>query len=484
MKKTLQILFITTFLVQIYCPTFINSQTNTWEKIYIIPPIQNLSQSDGYDICKTDDENYYVISSRRGVHHQAFIAKINVYGDSLWAILIDSITAYTSAPTLDNGVLVAGIAYYPFGAFMLKINSNGEIAWLHKYSENYFTSIFKIIRTWDGGFVACGSGFNYGDGLLFKINSNGDSLWCKDFVTTSFYQFNGIIENTYRDFLIYGGVAEADSGKGLLLKTDSLGNTKWLRSYYLFNRAVQFNSLDSYGNKYIILATRSDSLNKNRIGILKVDENGDTINSIDLQQNIPWNCYGSCIKVLNNNKIILSYMRGYSLLIAHAYVDIIDSSGNIFNEKEFRISDYTEFNQILPVNDGYLFVGNSDYYYWINTYVVKTDLILNYPPIGINETIELLPYQITLSQNFPNPFNPITKIKFSIPQNKSVNQLMFVSLKIYDILGRELVTLVNSYLKPGNYESEWDANNFASGIYFYKLQAGDITLTKKMTLIK
>ncbi|MFI5145287.1 MAG: T9SS type A sorting domain-containing protein, partial [Ignavibacteria bacterium] len=90
-----------------------------------------------------------------------------------------------------------------------------------------------------------------------------------------------------------------------------------------------------------------------------------------------------------------------------------------------------------------------------------------------------IPDKFDLLQNYPNPFNPSTKIKFDVPQNIGI-----VTLKIYDLLGREVIALLNKKLQPGIYEVEWDGSNFASGVYFYKLAAGDFVETKKMVLMK
>lgn len=87
-------------------------------------------------------------------------------------------------------------------------------------------------------------------------------------------------------------------------------------------------------------------------------------------------------------------------------------------------------------------------------------------------------YSFKLNQNFPNPFNPYTKIKYSIPQSS------FVILKVYDILGREIVTLVKEEQLPGNYETIFNANNLSSGIYFYQLKTENYTQTKKMILMR
>jgi len=84
----------------------------------------------------------------------------------------------------------------------------------------------------------------------------------------------------------------------------------------------------------------------------------------------------------------------------------------------------------------------------------------------------------SLSQNYPNPFNPSTKISYSIPVSG------LVRLKILDILGREVYTLVNEVKTAGNYEAEYDASRIPSGVYFYKLESGEYTKTMKMLLIK
>jgi photosystem II stability/assembly factor-like uncharacterized protein len=107
-------------------------------------------------------------------------------------------------------------------------------------------------------------------------------------------------------------------------------------------------------------------------------------------------------------------------------------------------------------------------------------------PVGINGNTEI-PKQFMLYQNYPNPFNPTTKIKFDIPfsfpPSKGVRG-MNVLLSIFNSLGQQISTLVNQNLKPGSFEVEWDDSNYPSGIYYYKLDAGDFSETKKMILLK
>jgi len=98
--------------------------------------------------------------------------------------------------------------------------------------------------------------------------------------------------------------------------------------------------------------------------------------------------------------------------------------------------------------------------------------------VGVNNQNNEIPKVFSLSQNYPNPFNPSTVINFSIPKTSMVNMV------IYDILGREVMTLVNDVMQPGEYNATFDASSLSSGVYFYKIQAGDFTDTKKMLLVK
>ncbi len=97
---------------------------------------------------------------------------------------------------------------------------------------------------------------------------------------------------------------------------------------------------------------------------------------------------------------------------------------------------------------------------------------------AVNEDKNIAPNNFSLEQNYPDPFNPSTKIKYSIPNSE------FVSLKVYDVLGKEVATLVNQQNGAGIHEVNFNASKLASGIYFYRLEAGKNILTRKMLLIK
>jgi hypothetical protein len=100
------------------------------------------------------------------------------------------------------------------------------------------------------------------------------------------------------------------------------------------------------------------------------------------------------------------------------------------------------------------------------------------PSVGVKETPNISPIKFELHQNYPNPFNPSTTIQFDIPK------AAFVTLKVYNVLGQEVATLVNEKREAGRYEVEFDGSKLTSGVYFYRLQAGSFVQTRKMILLK
>ncbi len=98
--------------------------------------------------------------------------------------------------------------------------------------------------------------------------------------------------------------------------------------------------------------------------------------------------------------------------------------------------------------------------------------------VSVEQTSDQMPAEFKLSQNYPNPFNPSTIIKFAIPQSE------FVTMKVYDVLGREVSTIVNQNLTAGSYEVNFDASDLAAGMYIYQIKAGNFVSAKKMMLLK
>ena len=125
-------------------------------------------------------------------------------------------------------------------------------------------------------------------------------------------------------------------------------------------------------------------------------------------------------------------------------------------------------NAISIDQDGYIYAGTE------NGGLYKSNNIID----AIEKPTKALPDKFFISQNYPNPFNPSTIINYQIPKST------LVTLKVYDILGREVTTLVNEEKPAGNYEINFNGSRLSSGIYFYRIQVGGYTSIKKMILLK
>jgi hypothetical protein len=114
-----------------------------------------------------------------------------------------------------------------------------------------------------------------------------------------------------------------------------------------------------------------------------------------------------------------------------------------------------------------------------NYRIKQLDFDGTYEYYTLNQTVEIgAPVDFSLSQNYPNPFNPTTKITYSVPFDG------FVSIAIFNVLGEKVANLVNNNVKAGNYELTFDASQFASGVYLYRMEAGDFVSIKKMVLLR
>jgi photosystem II stability/assembly factor-like uncharacterized protein len=178
--------------------------------------------------------------------------------------------------------------------------------------------------------------------------------------------------------------------------------------------------------------------------------------------------------VSRNTSSAYSVLSVYFLNSMTGYIST--SPRNVFKTTNNGLNWTAQMTDTESVLNSIYFTSNDTGYACGSTgKIFKT---INGGSIGIRKTDENIPGKFCLYQNFPNPFNPSTNIRFKI------KDLRFVSLKIYDILGKEVVTLVNDKLKTGEYGITFDGSTLSSGVYFYKLQAGDFTETKKMLMVK
>lgn len=183
---------------------------------------------------------------------------------------------------------------------------------------------------------------------------------------------------------------------------------------------------------------------------------------------------------VENNTIVLNWQTASELNNRGFEIEKSINKENWFtkgfvegNGTTIELSRYSFTDNEIPLTVQYYRLKQIDY-----------DGTFAYSKI-IEVDVELAPTEFVLHQNYPNPFNPTTKIKFTIPTVETHRDAsLLTTLKVYDILGNEVATLVNETKPAGTYEVEFSALGIASGIYFYQLKAGEFTSTKKLLLLK
>jgi hypothetical protein len=244
---------------------------------------------------------------------------------------------------------------------------------------------------------------------------------------------------------------------------------------YYINEGVSNNPAGCSGNN--IDTTRIDSTNGNIYRLKVCSGYSVPIKDDSLKASIGDTVKGLC-----------------SILSSIVCVDTsnVVKFGNINKSKGFYIFNFElgskrRYIKNIGIDTSYNLYGNASCSKYLLGCVINGTLYGDTSFItGINPISTEILKDFMLYQNFPNPFNPTTKIKFDIPLSPLYERGVggFISLKVFDILGHEVSTLVNEQLKPGTYEVEFDGSNYASGVYYYQLTAGEFKETKKMVIIK
>ena len=195
---------------------------------------------------------------------------------------------------------------------------------------------------------------------------------------------------------------------------------------------------------------------------------------------------------LTETSITFMWNSTYSLnLYDEINYELIIASDDMFNNVIFQSGSVSNTTFISELENGNYFwkvkaFTSDSTFTFSNTLNFIVDI-----PTGIKDLKSQL-YDFRLEQNYPNPFNPVTKISYTVYSVETLHQTrnevkatsLPVLLKVYNILGNEVTTLVNSSQQPGNYEVEFNGSELSSGVYLYKIQIGDKTLSRKMILMK
>jgi len=336
------------------------------------------------------------------------------------------------------------------------------------------------------GFAAASFDFSGGvDDRVIKTTNAGQS-WT---VLTMPENINNLSDIYFIDMntgFAVGYDVVSDTGRGVILKTTNAG-ISWSRQ--IFMELYRFYGVHFTNSSTGLAVGRAYSIffEPDDAKIYRTTNAGvnwtNVFNFDDVE------IYG--VNFAPNTGTALIY--GYNFFLNFRSREFIARTTNFGNSwTESVLNDTSLFlfdTKLLDQNNWYLAGGDMHDSVFNGPVILHTT---NGGAIGIEPISSEIPERFVLFQNYPNPFNPVTNVKFQIPKPS------FVKLVIYDLLGREVATLVNEQLKAGTYEVDWDASNYPpdggqapSGVYFYRLVVGDNTNngvgfveTKKMVLVK
>lgn len=290
----------------------------------------------------------------------------------------------------------------------------------------------------------------------FGLSSNGEKVWLENNtgLVIDSVDFPPLAEN--QSYIRY------PDGADNWLKTDSV--TRGGSNVYLFNSPIKMNEIYSRGT-----TSEPDWIEIYNSSLSPIDLTGYKIYDIGGQTGTkPKKQFLAGTIIPANGFFVIvtddSDPSGFGLSSNGEEVWLEDSSGNVIDNVVFPAMN--EFQSFGRIPDG-------------GTWQLLGTITKGFSnvAVGINDN-ELSVYNFELHQNYPNPFNPVTQINYQIPERS------LVTLKVFDIIGREIVSLVNKIQDAGNYTISFDGKNLSSGIYFYKLTAGSFSKIKKLNLVR
>ena len=371
------------------------------------------------------------------------------------------------------------------GFLTIKYNSSGELQWtVRKFGNgaayNYPSSL--AVDNNSNVYIA-GTHFvtnnNY-DIIIIKYNTNGNEQWVARYINpgNTFDIASKMVSDNQGNLYITGNIFEGSNKNCIAIKYDTTGTQKWADSYngtgsnYDAGLSIAVNNS---GEVFVTGVTQMSS------------ENFDFLT-------IKYNSAGTRQWASNYNGISNRYDYGADVItdnLGNVYVtgpEAIDTLGN----KDYTTIKYGPAGNTLWVRSYNGETGGSDMSNFIKLDAGNSVIVTGNSPgngqdivtikysqnVGISQISNEIPRKFSLSQNFPNPFNPSTTINFSITEKT------LVRLEVFNILGELAAQPVNSLLNAGFYSAAFDASGMASGVYFYTLTDGSKKLTKKMILIK
>ena len=453
---------------------------------------------DALSVQQTNDGGYiiagYTLSFGAGLT-DVYLIKTNSSGDTLWTRIDGGSNwdeGFDVEQTDDGGYIVVGrTGSYGVGGrdfYVLKKDSIGNSQWTRTYGGPYFDLAYSVLQTAEGGYILAGDhelhppSFSSYEGWLVKINSIGDTLWTRLYGGSNFDQARSIDITNDAGYFLVGTTESFSAGSRDLytLKTDPIGDTLWTRTYGGIEYDYGVSGQQTSDGGYIVAGfTESFGAGGRDFYLIRTNSIGDTLWTRTYggtQNDEAWS-----LDITNDGGYILAGLtHSYGAGGSDVYLVRTNDQGDTLWTKTYGGSGNELSYSVKCTNDGgYILAGYTDSFGagGRDFYVVKTgpDTAVSHAP----STQPILhPRPLMLHPAYPNPFNSQVIIRYEVPVARQVK------IVLYNLVGRVVEVLEDNRIEPGIYTMIWDAGENPSGIYFYRMDVGGFTQTRKLLLMK
>ncbi len=465
----------------------------------------------GNSVQQTSDGGYIIAgyAERLGASADVVLLKTDSSGNTLWTRTYGGSSdekGYSAQLTSDGGYIIAGYTW-SFGAgrsdvYLLKTDSSGDTLWTRTCGGSDSDWSYSVQQTSDGGYIIAGETESFGAGdddvYLVKTDSDGDTLWTRTYGGSGYDRGRSVQQTSDGGYIIAGYTNSFGAGNTdvWLLKTDSSGDTLWTRIYggrpYDYGRSVEQTS----DGGYIIAGdTRSFGTGDYDVWLLRIV--GEAEIAMSCRSLTPILCRGKnlyfTLTVWNNTGGSVSgtlTFGGYAGYDCDPLCQLVAiprtrsyPPGTTTEYYFFKVPRAAQPGQYSTSVGGSL--SGQEVFCCMNVDIIqcgpwKTGGNSEWQLVEVDasEFESSLRASASLSQCYPNPFNANTVISYELATVANVK------LEVYNILGNKVATVLDAQQQAGYRSVTWDASEVSSGLYFYKLTAGDYTETRRMILVK
>jgi len=446
-------------------------------------------EHDGFSLVAVENEQYLLTGWKSDDLNMTdfCMLRINSNGDTLWMRTYPGDlyeTAYDGKETSDGGYIMAGEIFPTLGRIdplIVKVNQIGAVEWQQTYDGNYAEGIKSIFTTSDGGYVIGGWTQSFGAGLsdmyLFKINGSGDLEWQQAYGGSDDDSANEIVPLPDGGYALVGTTHSFGNGGGdaWLVRVDSVGDTLWTRTYGgdQYENAMSIDFTDDGGFAMAGVVVNSQQATSD-IMVIRTDSLGSVLWSYTFNFEMGDQAYD--IKQTSDDGFIIAgttdAFGGDALLLK------LDSDGQYEWSNTYGGYDRDVAYSVLETSESnYIFAGASA------SYVEGTACQFYIVGVEGGQMTDIgaepvLPKNVELLGNYPNPFNAKTSITYALSVESPV------TIEIFDILGRKMTAIDGGIQQPGRHSLIWDAAKESSGVFYYRLTALNYSAMGKMLLLK